>query len=194
MKQSSPAGDGLLNFGKRLISKNDPRSKSGAMESVRYLYPKNPMPRCNFLNPAVRPQGRRTYCGKGKSRHEKEVLTSNTSFKARKLFAMVKEAKGTWEGLTIYLIEKEKPEKLENLYRQFNESACSNILVAEPDISVEYKHVLSHQIIFSRFIVVDDINGFGMSDRTLKFYSAKKIAALPKPVLISRFLEDHHFL
>ncbi|MEJ7643093.1 MAG: A/G-specific adenine glycosylase [Chryseolinea sp.] len=100
-----------------------------------------------------------------------------------------------WQGLyDFYLIEKEKPENVRNLVEEFNQSACSNINVQEPDISAEYKHVLTHQIIFSRFIVVEDVKGFGVSDRTLKFYSAKKIAALPKPVLISRFLEDHYFL
>ncbi len=104
-------------------------------------------------------------------------------------------ARDIWEGLyDFFLIEKDRPAELKKLLQQFNESSCSNINVEEPEISAEYRHVLTHQIIFSRFIVVEDIQGFGLSDRTLKFYSAKKIAALPKPVLISRFLEDHRLL
>jgi A/G-specific adenine glycosylase len=52
-----------------------------------------------------------------------------------------------------------------------------------------YKHILTHQIIHSKFIVVRA--GNSVMDKTLKFYTFEKIADLPKPALISRFLTDY---
>jgi A/G-specific adenine glycosylase len=62
------------------------------------------------------------------------------------------------------------------------------------EISGMYKHILSHQLIYSRFTQVTlpqntELNGSG-----LKFYSLKKVAELPKPVLISKFLSDYELL
>jgi A/G-specific adenine glycosylase len=55
----------------------------------------------------------------------------------------------------------------------------------------KYKHVLSHQIIHATFIIIkEDVR----ESENLKYYSTKKIAELPKPVLISRFLEDHQLI
>jgi A/G-specific adenine glycosylase len=53
--------------------------------------------------------------------------------------------------------------------------------------------VLSHQIIHATFIIIkDDVSA--RESESLKYYSTKKIAELPKPVLISRFLEDHQLI
>jgi A/G-specific adenine glycosylase len=60
-------------------------------------------------------------------------------------------------------------------------------------VSKKYKHVLSHQIIHATFIIIKS-DASSHETENLKYYSAKKIAALPKPVLISRFLEDHQLI
>jgi A/G-specific adenine glycosylase len=67
-----------------------------------------------------------------------------------------------------------------------------------PVISQEYRHILTHQVIHARFISMDYkknnpafLNGNGKDSA---FYSVKEIASLPKPVLISRYLRDNHFL
>lgn len=115
--------------------------------------------------------------------------------KGKSLLMKTRKEKDIWHGLSdFYLIEKKRsfdPEKL------LSEDKMLKKLVGRrraTEISGVYKHVLSHQVIFSRFIQLEvsgnpDLNGSG-----LKFYSKKKIAELPKPVLISRFLTDYHLL
>lgn len=56
--------------------------------------------------------------------------------------------------------------------------------------SSEYKHVLTHQIIYARFAMIEEKN----KHKDLVYFSLKKVAALPKPVLISNYLKDQGFL
>jgi A/G-specific adenine glycosylase len=60
-------------------------------------------------------------------------------------------------------------------------------------ISDTYKHILTHQTIFCRFVMIDLKKSLPGADKTLKFYSFAEISDLPKPKLITRFLEDHTF-
>jgi len=53
----------------------------------------------------------------------------------------------------------------------------------------DYKHVLSHQIIHARFILVS-ISKNEIDLPELQFYTLEKIMDLPKPVLIDKFLSD----
>ena len=100
-----------------------------------------------------------------------------------------------WQGLfDFYLVEKSKPVRPEIILRELN-------LTRKPvekkllESSTEYKHVLSHQTIISKFTVLDDFTiAPSVAEEDLKYYSIKKIHDLPKPVLISRFLEDYDFL
>ena len=106
-----------------------------------------------------------------------------------------REAKDIWHGLyDFYLVEKSKPVKTEKLVQEFNTSG-SWVVEEGSEASEQYKHVLSHQIILSKFILVrlgaKPVNGL---TKDMKFYSLKKIADLPKPVLISRFLVDRDLL
>jgi len=64
-------------------------------------------------------------------------------------------------------------------------------------ISKEYKHILTHQIIYSKFFIIDqtiikNINLF-LTKNSVKLYTIKKIKALPKPVLINKYLKEHIF-
>ncbi len=113
-----------------------------------------------------------------------------------KSFLMKKRSeKDVWHGLfDFYLIERNRPADAEKILDEDKElkKFCGRKKITE--ISGVYKHVLSHQIILARFIqltisVRPSLNGSG-----LKLYSLKKVAELPKPVLISRFLSDHQFL
>jgi len=56
-----------------------------------------------------------------------------------------------------------------------------------------YKHILSHQVINARFIFLKKVSNNFVKE-PFAFYSTKKIEDLPKPVLISRFFEDHQLL
>lgn len=103
--------------------------------------------------------------------------------------------KDIWHGLyDFYLVEKSRTYNPEKLFRENGElkklSKGKKIIAT----SGVYKHILSHQIIYSRFIQIKldespSVNGSG-----LKLYSLKKVKELPKPVLISRFLADHSLL
>ena len=103
--------------------------------------------------------------------------------------------KDIWHGLyDFYLVEKSRaftPEKLLTGNSTLKKLSKGKKVIAISDV---YKHILSHQIIYSRFIQIKlhekpSVNGSG-----LKFYSLKKVKELPKPVLISRFLADHSLL
>ncbi|MEJ1236891.1 A/G-specific adenine glycosylase [Chryseolinea sp. T2] len=103
--------------------------------------------------------------------------------------------KDIWQGLYDFaLIETPKRLGEANIIAAVNSRFDMNIEPEEVTISQLYKHILTHQRIFSRFIVFDAKSSFGVSEGSLKFYSPKKIAALPKPALISRFLDDYNIL
>ncbi|MGC3948192.1 MAG: A/G-specific adenine glycosylase [Chryseolinea sp.] len=103
--------------------------------------------------------------------------------------------KDIWHGLYDFaLIEAPKRLGEANIIAAFNKRFATNIESEDVTISESYKHILTHQHIFSRFIVFDANSSFGVSEGSLKFYSPKKIAALPKPALISRFLDDYNIL
>ena len=89
------------------------------------------------------------------------------------------------------LIEKKKTINIEKV---LSEDLKWNVKKSKPEISQDYKHVLSHQIITAKFIILPFSEISAAMKKNLKFYSPKQIAELPKPVLISRFLHDHHLL
>jgi A/G-specific adenine glycosylase len=103
--------------------------------------------------------------------------------------------KDIWHGLfDFYLIEKKRPAdplKLVSEVSLLKKGALKNCVI---ETSKRYKHVLSHQVIHSRFVQIKLNGGTLKHTNDLKFYSFKKIAGLPKPVLISRFLTDHQLL
>ena len=103
--------------------------------------------------------------------------------KGNSLAMKKREEKDIWNGLYDFpLIESKSPLSEKKLKQDFGDSA---------EITKPFKHVLSHQTIYARFIVTGSV---GDSDvkKNLKFYSRAQIANLPKPVLISRFLADDH--
>ncbi len=106
-----------------------------------------------------------------------------------------REEKDIWSGLyDFYLIEKKRLISPAKLLLEINSTLKMNVQVHQLEVSPPYKHVLSHQIIQSKFLIVS----LGKSDHLIagkeKFYSLKQIGVLPKPVLISRFLEDYQLL
>ncbi len=112
--------------------------------------------------------------------------------KGKSLAMQLRDQKGIWYGLYDFpLIEKMKPTKIEKV---LSEDLKWNARKSKPEISHDYKHVLSHQIITAKFIVLPFSEISMALKKNLKFYSPKQMAELPKPVLISRFLHDHHLL
>jgi A/G-specific adenine glycosylase len=102
-----------------------------------------------------------------------------------------REEKDIWHGLFDFqLIEKKRPFNTEKLLLELR-GTFPGLKIDEVEISGSYKHVLSHQIILARFVLIKTGKFLTPKDKNLKFYTFEKIYDLPKPVLISRFLSDH---
>lgn len=113
--------------------------------------------------------------------------------KADSLLMRQRKEKDIWQGLfDFYLIEKTKPVKTDLILQEEDFKKLVNNPV-EVTISKNYKHILTHQTIFSTFIIVKNKMKAGVLSENA-FYSLRQVARLPKPVLISRFLSDHYLL
>ncbi len=100
--------------------------------------------------------------------------------------------KDIWHGLfDFHLIEKTRLTKPEKIVENFSQTSG---VKATFKISKSYKHVLSHQTIFTRFIVTKTSKKWFPVVAGHEFYTLKEILKLPKPVLVSRFLSDEYLL
>jgi A/G-specific adenine glycosylase len=112
----------------------------------------------------------------------------------RSLLMRKRAQKDIWLGLfDFHLVEKRKPVKAEKI---LDEEGVKKMVKggASITISKNYKHILTHQTIFSRFIIVKSDKKISHVHQNHAFYSLPQIAALPKPVLVSRFLSEHYVL
>jgi len=102
-----------------------------------------------------------------------------------------REGKDIWHGLYDFpLVEKTRPVKLEKILDEIGWATKKSL---QPVVaSRSYKHVLSHQTIFSRFIVMQSKKSPFPVSQPVRFYDFKQIHDLPKPVLVNRFLEDYY--
>jgi A/G-specific adenine glycosylase len=114
--------------------------------------------------------------------------------KGDSLFMKKRNQKDIWHGLyDFHLIEKTRPVAVKRLLEDefLNEISSESL---EFKITEVYRHILTHQIIISRFIVIKHTKAITINDKHLKLYSKKRIAALPKPVLVSQFLAKEQLL
>ena len=106
------------------------------------------------------------------------------------LYMRQRSAKDIWTGLyDFHLIETKRPAKTKELLTQVGVTGLADDFV----VSKTYKHVLSHQTIFSKFIIIKSSKKIRLTDDG-RYYPLKQVSNLPKPVLISRFLADHYVL
>jgi A/G-specific adenine glycosylase len=100
--------------------------------------------------------------------------------------------KDIWHGLFDFvLIEKNKPLRPERL---MTDAAYAKWFEKMEHVAVSknYKHILTHQTIHCRFIHLRTKASLPVVQEGLSFYSQEQIANLPKPALISRFLEEQN--
>ncbi len=65
-----------------------------------------------------------------------------------------RNAKDIWQGLyDFYLMEKARPTKTENLFAEIADVFKHNVTIEDMEISGTYKHILSHQVILSKFVL-----------------------------------------
>ena len=100
--------------------------------------------------------------------------------------------KDIWQGLFDFmLIEKNRPVNPKLLMK---EKDYRNWFPHTSDFRISriYKHILTHQTIHCRFIQIKTMGTFPLADDRFGFYSAAEIEQLPKPALISRFLDERN--
>ncbi|MFZ6664286.1 A/G-specific adenine glycosylase [Peijinzhouia sedimentorum] len=108
---------------------------------------------------------------------------------------MNKRPKGDiWEGLyDLPMIEANNRMDLESLKNYANNSDLfKNSIIFKSEMP-EVKHVLSHQVIYAKFFLVDIENEETLLKEPLGdagFFSTDEIESLPKPVLIKNFLNQ----
>lgn len=100
-----------------------------------------------------------------------------------------------WKGLWDFmLVEAGETEGLQDILAKIH--SLYNVFLDVRYESDEYRHALTHQKICARFNIVSSFSGLPekiISDHGLVWVNRKKIEELPKPVLISRFLNDEFF-
>lgn len=116
------------------------------------------------------------------------------SYKGNILFKE-RENKDIWQGLYDFpLIEDELNHSVNSLidHDSFKELKIIDELELVEE-SRQYKHILSHQLIYAKFFQIELNESILLDDKSFKFYNKKQVLDLPKPVLISSYLNDTGF-
>ncbi len=105
-----------------------------------------------------------------------------------------REDKDIWQELyEFYLIENGNPVLPNELENDFLKTLLDNRAIISQEINMP-KHILSHQTIFSTFLHIKIDSNTNVSkllnENQLVLYSKLEIEALPKPVLISKYLNS----
>lgn len=110
-----------------------------------------------------------------------------------KLLMKKRSEKDIWLGLYDFpVIESPKPLSLKRIFSAHRD----NYLLPDASlatVSETYRHMLTHQTIYSRFILIEAPKKLKIDAPSAAFYSFSEISELPKPNLISRFLADFAF-
>jgi A/G-specific adenine glycosylase len=160
---------------------------------------------CTPKNPRCEECSLRKSCFAGLNHAQGELPVKNKPKKSKRRYfnyfvvingnsLLMKRRDGNdiWKGLyDFYLVETTRKVKAEKIID--NDIFLRKFSKSEPKTSADYKHVLSHQTIISKFVLIESKKPVA-EEASLVFYKKERIHDLPKPVLISRFLEDYKFL
>ncbi len=196
---ASPAGKKyFFEKANELIRKDNPGAFNQAVMEFGAL-------QCTPKNPACTscPLARMCVANNQNLQTQLPVKLTRTKVKTRHLYYIVirkgtqlylrkRPAGDIWNGLYDFLLlEETKNIPTPKLFKQHN------INVRADRVSKPYKHILSHQKLIVRFIEVTTLPAAlqkQLKAKRLKIYSKKQIEQLPKPVLISRYLQDLAYL
>jgi A/G-specific adenine glycosylase len=196
---NSPQGKKVFaELANRLISKNFPDTHNQAIMEFGALHcvPKNPpCVTCDFQSGCFASQRnlqsdlpRKSLAKASRKRYFYYVVIQ----KGKSLLMRKREGKDIWHGLyDFFLLEKSRPLKTDKLLDEVATASGGRLAVEEVEISKNYKHILTHQVIHAKFVLIKTGNFPLPKDGKLKFYTFEKIYDLPKPVLIIRFLTDY---
>ncbi len=118
----------------------------------------------------------------------------------KKILMTLRDQKDIWQGLYDFPLMEEihSTSKGKIMDQMLAKTGLSSSFASQNVIYKDYRHILTHQIIHARFIRFDwqqkNKLPAGSPFAKSKWYSPRQIAQLPKPVLISRYLEDELIL
>jgi A/G-specific adenine glycosylase len=195
----------FFNFAQSLIPDQHPGIFNQAMMEFGALHclPKNPKcDVCVFKKMCVAYAHDQQYLLPVKSKRVKTRSRYFTYFvfEERKKLAMNKRiSNDIWKGLfDFYLIESKRQISPQAALRQDEKLSSLQDEISILNTSKIYRHILTHQKLNARFVSVGLKNTGGINNvlraQQIRFYSAKHIRLLPKPVLVSRFLKDNYGL
>jgi len=193
---NSPEGKKVFTtLANSLISKKFPDlHNQAAMEfGAVYCIPKNPpCPTCHFQATCFAAQRNLQSVLPRKAKQKvsrKRYFYYFVIQRGKSLLMRKRQGKDIWHGLyDFHLVERSRPVKTEKLLEELTDVQFS---IDEAEISHQYKHILTHQIIFAKFVFIKTEKFKLVRDGNLNFYTFEKIYDLPKPVLITRFLSDY---
>lgn len=187
----------FFSLGNELISKEHPDEFNQAIMEfgAKHCLPKNPLcSECIFKKQCIANvqdlQGVLPLKSK-KQKIRKRYFYYFVIRKGKRVMMRKRDGKDIWQGLfDFYLIESSKPKSIDKLLS--NNKSLNKIEVGE--VSKIYKHVLSHQHLFARFVSVNQITLSSEALKDFNYYSVGEIKKLPKPVLILHYLKDEGIL
>ena len=200
---NSPAGKKFFfTLATKLIHQKDPDIYNQALMEFGAIWCTPRLPRCSdciFSNHCVAKKKDLQHLLPVKIKNKKSKKRYFYYFVVRRGDSLLMKKRGPgdiWQGLfDFYLVEKAKPVKAEKILDEISFSRTGTGAGFEIETYHTYKHVLSHQTIISTFAVLaEELDVSILEDENMKYYTLRKISDLPKPVLISRFLEDYNFL
>jgi A/G-specific adenine glycosylase len=129
---------------------------------------------------------------KGKKIKVRKRYLHYVIFKQGKKIAMKKrESKDIWHGLYDFQLEesnrRQRPQAV--LAKEFSDKLLVGAKTVGP-----IKHILSHQQLIIHFTWIKSKRKSEIKNNSLSFYSSRQVAALPKPIVITRFLEEEGFI
>lgn len=195
---NSPAGKKIFaSLAEGLLNKEMPDSHNQALMEFGALncIPKNPPCLTCHLRPhcyAAQEGLQSILPMKVKSKPPRSRYLYYLVVRRRKSLLMRKRNdRDIWHGLfDFYSIESFQPISRGSLQAKIRQALGENVRLDDVSISASYKHILTHQVIHARFVLITGKLDHS-EDKNLKFYTFERINDLPKPVLITRFLSDH---
>lgn len=127
----------------------------------------------------------------GKARVKKRYFYYFVFVRDGDVFMNQRIANDIWKGLYDFpLVQNPAPVRITTVISQM-EKQTGVILTEPPLVRGPYRTVLTHQLIESRFLVFENNASLDpFVKKAARYYHAKQILKLPKPVLINKFLND----
>lgn len=108
-----------------------------------------------------------------------------------KLAMRKRDDTGIWKGLYDFeLLVDDSQKNIEDLLFELDFNDDNPLIL---DVSKQYKHLLSHQRIYATFYKIKMTGRAQLKRRELFYYDTDEIEQLPKPVLISKYLNENIF-